>query len=388
MVHSVQLIRVFISSPGDLDVERQVAVDVLEELNSIRGLKEGFLLRPLMWERDVRPEFGNEPQALINRQIGEDYDIFVGIICSRFGTPTSGFGSGTEEEFEIARNLHENGKPLEILFYFKDFRSAKEVPDVSHLVKIDEFKRRAGKEGVYCEFKNSDEFRSRISSHLSSAVNALRSRHENESVAAQKIDIDTHERGFEEQEDVGLLELIDGIEDNFSELVEKSAILADAIQILGVKIEGYANELKDIKEKTLGSPNRKVIKRILLKTSTGMREYNGVLEDALPSFEANFSTAIELMGRAIIIQGEDGFSNRNEIDDLFEELKNLKAVLETVRDEMANFDKSVKDVPRLDTGVNQAKRAINRAHQRLDDWFDSSVRQIDVVMTAMSNQGA
>lgn len=52
-----------------------------------------------MFETDIMPGFGSDPQAVINEQINDDFDIFVGLLKGKFGTPTPRAGSGTEEEF-------------------------------------------------------------------------------------------------------------------------------------------------------------------------------------------------------------------------------------------------------------------------------------------------
>ncbi|MYD31374.1 MAG: DUF4062 domain-containing protein, partial [Nitrospira sp. SB0661_bin_20] len=51
------------------------------------------------WETRTTPGFGKDPQDVINKQISDAYDIFIGIMWTRFGTPTPRAGSGTEEEF-------------------------------------------------------------------------------------------------------------------------------------------------------------------------------------------------------------------------------------------------------------------------------------------------
>ena len=56
----------------------------------------------VMWETDTFPSIGKDAQSIINEQIGDDYDIFVGLMWTRFGTPTPRAGSGTEEEFNLA----------------------------------------------------------------------------------------------------------------------------------------------------------------------------------------------------------------------------------------------------------------------------------------------
>src|SRR4051794_11197900 len=95
IVHSA-----FVSSPGDVATERSVTPRIVSELNGVYLQATGHILWPLMWET-MSGGLGEDPQAVINRQT-PDYDIFVGIVWSRFGTPTKRAGSGTEEEFDRA----------------------------------------------------------------------------------------------------------------------------------------------------------------------------------------------------------------------------------------------------------------------------------------------
>ena len=60
-------------------------------------------LELLRWETSTRPGIGSEPQDIINSQIGDEYDVFIGILWGRIGSPTSKADSGTLEEFERAR---------------------------------------------------------------------------------------------------------------------------------------------------------------------------------------------------------------------------------------------------------------------------------------------
>ena len=63
------------------------------------------------------------PQELINEDVNS-CDLFVLLLWRRWGTPSGKYSSGTEEEFELARQLSEanKGKPA-IWLYFK------KVPD-------------------------------------------------------------------------------------------------------------------------------------------------------------------------------------------------------------------------------------------------------------------
>ena len=51
---------------------------------------------------DILNKFVYDGQDVINRQIEDKYDLFIGIMYTKFGSPTNRAESGTVEEFEIA----------------------------------------------------------------------------------------------------------------------------------------------------------------------------------------------------------------------------------------------------------------------------------------------
>ena len=101
-----KLLRVFVSSPGDVAIEREVLVAAITELNNTWAAHLGLRLEPVLWETHCRPAAGADLQQVINQQLPKDCDIFVGIMWKRFGSATPRFGSGTEEEFEAAYSRH------------------------------------------------------------------------------------------------------------------------------------------------------------------------------------------------------------------------------------------------------------------------------------------
>jgi len=114
------------------------------------------------------PGVGPDAQAVINNQVGEDYDIYIGILGHRFGTQTPRAGSGTEEEFERAyQRLRNVPDTVRILFYFK---SASDVPlqelDLAQLGKVQEFRRRISPQVLYSNFKTADDFLKQVRDHL------------------------------------------------------------------------------------------------------------------------------------------------------------------------------------------------------------------------------
>ena len=61
--------------------------------------KKGFSFTPCYGKKIPTLGLGIDAQDVINRQLGE-YDIFLGIMNTRFGSPTHRADSGTEEEFD------------------------------------------------------------------------------------------------------------------------------------------------------------------------------------------------------------------------------------------------------------------------------------------------
>ena len=94
-------LHVLFASPNDVSNERDVVNEVIDDLNvSLRG--SNIRVELLRWETHSRPGLGSDAQEVINRQLGDEYDILIGVMWTRFGSPTKRAGSGTEEEFNLA----------------------------------------------------------------------------------------------------------------------------------------------------------------------------------------------------------------------------------------------------------------------------------------------
>jgi hypothetical protein len=84
---SVQVVKIVVASPGDVQAERQTLAAVIEELDRTIGVDRGSHLVLLRWETDAYPGFHPEgPQGLIDKILGiEDCDVLIGIFWKRFG---------------------------------------------------------------------------------------------------------------------------------------------------------------------------------------------------------------------------------------------------------------------------------------------------------------
>lgn len=171
MKKRARVVRVFAASPRDTAEERRIVAEVVADLNRQPGRDEGFRLDLLISEEDAYPSVGADAQDVINRQIG-DYDILIGLMSTRFGSPTGRANSGTEEEFNLAleRHLQEGGRP-KILFYFRDPLVRFTSIDPYQALQIRRFRERVGRLGVYYEpYETPDQFRRRLASGLLQTV--------------------------------------------------------------------------------------------------------------------------------------------------------------------------------------------------------------------------
>jgi Domain of unknown function (DUF4062) len=162
----LERLRVFVASPGDVAAEREHVKAVADELNRGIAAQAGFVLEVVRWETHARPDMGRAEQLILD-QIGR-YDLFVGIMWRRFGTPTGAAGSGTEEEFDHAlRAWRQSGQPR-LLCYFS--RAPSEPPETvdeaTQLLKVTQFRSQVETQGLAWRYRSDAEFKDLLREHL------------------------------------------------------------------------------------------------------------------------------------------------------------------------------------------------------------------------------
>ena len=116
-------------------------------------------MRSFRWERDVTPQIGVPAQKSIDAST-PDYDVYLGILSHRFGTPTEGYASGIVKEFRAAlERFRDRGKPW-ILFFFNkqgpapslgsEEEVAKGIKQLKQYQSVLQFKKEL--EGLYQEY--------------------------------------------------------------------------------------------------------------------------------------------------------------------------------------------------------------------------------------------
>lgn len=173
------VLSVFIASPQDVEEERNRIEDVIREFNQTWTREFGLRLEPVKWETHTHPDFGADAQAVINKQISQDYDFFIGIMWCSSGTPTARAASGTIEEFQLAKQRYDRDpKSVKIMVYFKDAPVPPSDIDPKQIHTIADFRSSLGKEGAfYWKFDSSDDFEELVRRHLNQQVIAWKKEH-------------------------------------------------------------------------------------------------------------------------------------------------------------------------------------------------------------------
>ena len=149
MKNTIELIKCLIASPGDVARERDICEEVFDELNREIGEILGFHLESVRWEKDARSGFGEYAQETINQQFEGQYNLFLGLMYARFGTPTPNAGSGTEEEFNIACEKKRNEEIDDVLFYFNNANIPQNCLDPDQYKKVQDFKKHLEELGLF-----------------------------------------------------------------------------------------------------------------------------------------------------------------------------------------------------------------------------------------------
>jgi len=165
-------LRIFIASSSDVQREREIIKQIIDKLDN-RYDRWGLDLQDVTWEENVIPNFGIDPQDVINRQIRFDFiDIFIGIVWRRVGTPTQRAMSGTIEETNNALTARKaTGRPWFIMFYLCDRPFNPETKDeIYQYDEASKFKEWLQKQSLCKHYTDERDFYEKIQDTLPTAI--------------------------------------------------------------------------------------------------------------------------------------------------------------------------------------------------------------------------
>lgn len=167
---------IFLSSPGDVAIERERARQIVDSVNkTIRDLLH-INFHIVSWE-GLPPETPNPDEGTIQDQLNkivERSHIFLLILYKRYGTVESGYKkSNTERELDTILAKHRLNPKISIISYFKALEENRDPGDQEQRVR--DMRTRLQKEGLFFkEFTNFEDFSEKLTHDLYSLALKLR----------------------------------------------------------------------------------------------------------------------------------------------------------------------------------------------------------------------
>lgn len=145
--NSLRVVKIFLSSPSDLEDERKAFPAIIDYVNVIKARNHGVLLEAIGWENTM-PGKGR-PQSKINEDLVE-CELVIFLLWKRWGSSTNGYSSGVEEEYAIAEEEIEEGNNVkDIWFFFRKVSDDMLADEGEQLSKVLDFRNKIESEKKY-----------------------------------------------------------------------------------------------------------------------------------------------------------------------------------------------------------------------------------------------
>ena len=113
------------------------------------------------------PELGNDPQAIINRELVDECDIVIAVFHSRLGAPTPRAASGTADEIECARD-----RGARVHVYFSEMPIPRNT-DPEELTHLNEYRSGLQAEGLLGSYASMEDLAAKVRTALDADISAL-----------------------------------------------------------------------------------------------------------------------------------------------------------------------------------------------------------------------
>lgn len=369
-MEKASIIKIFLASPSDVQPERELIFALKDELDDLIGKPYQLRFEFVNWERNAYPGIGEDAQDVINRNIKDNYNIFIGVFWQRFGTPTNRSESGTKEEFERALKKYKtDNSSCHIMIYFKTAppENIYEI-DYKQFEKVRNFKEEIKKEGVlYWEFEKADDLRKLLQLHLASVIKEKFDFRQNSIDEAEELSQGTDDnlnkyelmaKNLEEvdEERVGVLELIELTHDSMGKL---PLISQNMTNIILYVTEKFQEKTKQINAVNNIKDNRLKIKKsteIINRMANDLEYYSSEINENLPEFSSTLNTAMDSYTRLLLLASKfEPLAHESE-KQIGEEFLNLYNSVGEALESISNFLSILNNLPVMTSKFGISKR--------------------------------
>lgn len=389
-MREMKVVSVFISSPSDVAEEREIVNEVLQQINEIKGASLGYEFTPLRWENDVSSSFGQAPQDIIDRDIGDDYDVFLGIMSTRFGSPTSKSNSGTEHEFTRAlERKRETPNSIEILFFFQDPGFSGRRIDADELKKVENFKSEISDEGLYKVYRSTQDFKAQLTTNLTKVMEKVINRDSTvrpptkmaENVEASKKSIELADplgllNNLDDSDELGFLDHFERIDDSFRPAASQLRALQDAMENLTLGISKASKEISE-GSAVQSLPHRKKVMRSACRPMDAFVETS---TQVLPIFRDHLNEGLNASRDLMIILSNDNVGSTEDRAVFTDSLESMREAMRSSLDGFMNLSNAISNLPRATSDFNRSKRRTKAIVDGICNLIESAIAQLGDVL--------
>lgn len=327
------------------------------------------------WETHSAPGASEtDVQDIIDKDIRDEYDLFIGILWKRFGHPTKKFDSGTEQEFNNAYSKYQaSPNSVQILFYFKTSTplSLTDI-DPKELEKIWNFKNNLGEKNVlYWEFNKADDLQKFLRIHIPMRLDNLR-----ESITkGKKVIINDGNSISKEvmvEEELGLIDYQEIFEEAFEDSNRAISRITSATEDVGIQVREKTDELESLQSKNQ-QIGKKAIRVYCRRVAAVMNDFASRIEPEIPIFIDSFTEGINAYSNIVSLFRSD-FKDDDAIDfdELSESIRSLMAGIDGGIKGMSSLLNSINRIPRIAKEINKAKNLVSLKLEELINRMEVS----------------
>ena len=365
---------------GDIGEEREQLGRIITELNRSWTDTLDIEIELVQWETHAYPSFSTDPQAAINEQLGDNYEIFIGLLWSRIGTSTPRARSGTLEEFKRAYSrFKDNQASIDLLIYFKDQPIPPSEVDAEQIGQIQTFKKSLGAlGGLYWTFNTCADFEALVRPHLTKVIQRWKERigRDLQSGLAQEVSnversvgvIETTEftqsSGATDLDELGYLDYMEIGEQANLVMRATLARMTTAMQEIATKIRERSGETESLAKSK--STDLKAAKVIANQTASDLETFAQKTSAEVPTFVDANAEILRAFSGAASINYRDGHGG---VETALKEVQLLRAALESSQEQLLMFAASLRSMPRMTTHLNRARQKSLGALAAVHDGF-------------------
>lgn len=387
MSEKLSVVRLFLASPGDLAAERTLVKALVDEVNHLWGGESGVAMQLIRWEHDVRPGIAEDAQAVVNRQIPDDYDVLIGLLSGRFGTPTQRYSSGTQEEFERAiTRFNETGSP-EVMVYFKNALVRPSDIDVVQMAQVQDFKRSLADRGVLSKsFDDERGFENTLRADLASLMKQFGKRRRPETpgggVGTPTL---TQAMPRESTDDLGYFDHLETYTARMSDMTAAMEKISAATVRIGEQMSATAEEMREHVRRD-GSPEGTM--RIITKSATELNAFGEAVRVQVPTFSSSRDSALESLTKALSLYDEFNSADGEQLEELESSLIRMRDSARDSRESLYEMRETIAGIPRLTADLNRAKRVVCSELDELLASIDKTVQTTGNIIESIKTMRA